>query len=339
MRVCIVPEYPLSLMTGGLQVQALRTFDALSALGGDVDPELFDWSKTASASDLYHFIGFPPYLVRIAELVRQMGRPYVLTLLFGSNRDPISLWAAAGRRFFASEILRKRGRSDAIRRAARVITITDSDAEAAHVIYGLQQNQIEVVPNGVATEFFEGNPQAWHLKFGEQPFVLCVGAIQTRKGQLLLAQACNCLQLPLVLLGPVLPGERAYGQRVEQEMRENQRFGGQWLRTLTNNDPLLHSAYAACRIFALLSSDETQPLSVMEAMASHKPVLLLRAPYTKERLFKNLTMITSATLTSAIHGLKEIWDHPQFTDLPKCYTWPSVANQLKTIYRRAATNS
>ena len=63
MRVCIVPVYPLSLMTGGLQIQAVETCKALAVLGGGMTAEMFDWSKTEKSYDLYHFIELPEHMV------------------------------------------------------------------------------------------------------------------------------------------------------------------------------------------------------------------------------------------------------------------------------------
>ncbi|HUD84263.1 MAG TPA: glycosyltransferase family 4 protein, partial [Candidatus Saccharimonadales bacterium] len=293
MRVCIVPEYPMSLMTGGLQVQAVETCKALSSLGGGLTAELFDWSKAETPCDLYHFVSCPPHLYRIAELVHQAGRPYVITMLFGSLRKRLDLRISAGRRLISSKVLGKNERDNAISGAASVVTITEADATAAHIIFGVEKKKINVIPNGVADAFFKCTPATWHKAYGDTGFVLSVGAVQQRKNQLLLAQACNRLKLPLVLLGPVLPGQTEYAQRLGEAMRENESLGGRWLQHLRNEDALLLSAHAACRVFVLLSSQETQPLSVMQAMAARKPILLLKAPYAQDKMFRELPQAPS----------------------------------------------
>jgi glycosyltransferase involved in cell wall biosynthesis len=337
MRVCIVSEYPMSLMTGGLQVQALRTCEALNGLGGDITGELFDWSHTAVPADLYHFIGLPPYLTRITELVRQAGKPYVVTQLMGGIEGRFRLRTYAFRQFVSANVFGRRQKLDALLGAARIVVITQADKEAVQIVYRVEPGRIDVVPNGVAQEFFESKPTAWHERFGREPFVLCVGAIQARKGQLLLAQACNRLKLPLVLLGPVLPGEKNYAQQVEEAMQQNELLGGRWIQSLGNADSLLQSAYAACKVFALLSASETQPLSVMEAMAARRPILLRRAAYTEDRLFKHLPMIASPTVEAATAALKHLWEHDQPTALSEEYRWSAVARLLQTIYKKCGS--
>jgi glycosyltransferase involved in cell wall biosynthesis len=335
MRVCIVPEYPMSLMTGGLQVQAVETCKALSSLGGGLTAELFDWSKAETPCDLYHFVSCPPHLYRIAELVHQAGRPYVITMLFGSLRKRLDLRISAGRRLISSKVLGKNERDNAISGAASVVTITEADATAAHIIFGVEKKKINVIPNGVADAFFKCTPATWHKAYGDTGFVLSVGAVQQRKNQLLLAQACNRLKLPLVLLGPVLPGQTEYAQRLGEAMRENESLGGRWLQHLRNEDALLLSAHAACRVFVLLSSQETQPLSVMQAMAARKPILLLKAPYAQDKMFRELPQAPSCSLQTVADALRHVWESGRATELSPDYTWGSVARQLQTIYNQA----
>jgi glycosyltransferase involved in cell wall biosynthesis len=339
MRVCIVPEYPMSLMTGGLQVQAEETCHALAAIGGDLHVELFNWSDRRPLADLYHVIGFPHYMQRIVELLQEAGRPYVLTMLFGGRGSTTQLWMARARQVVKSQLLRHRARYDSIMRSAAIITITEGDAQAARFIYGLDSARVHVVNHGINNNFFAPSPEVWQQKFGQDPFILCVGAVQARKNQLLLLQAANELKLPVVLLGPVLPGERAYSKQVADQTRINVKYGGQWLTDLRNEDPLLVSAYAACRLFALLSSAETQPLSVMQAMATQKPVLLLDAAYTRDALFKDLPAAKAPQLETVKAALRDVWENGRPTSLSRQFAWNEVASKLRLIYQSSIGES
>lgn len=325
----------MSLMTGGLQVQARETFRALSELGEGLSAALFNWSEGESLADVYHFIGFPPHLHRIAELIDQAGRPYVITLLLGSNRQSTRLWLAAARHFGKMHIFRRRQGRDAIDRAASVLTTTEAEAEAVRFLYRLERSRVRVVTHGLSERFFHCTPDCWQNAFGNQPFVLCVGAIQRRKNQLLLLEACNRLRLPAVLLGRELPGERAYAQQVAAAAKRNETFGGHWLQTLQNDDPLLLSAFAACQLFCLLSISETQPISVLQAMAARRPVLLLRAPYAQDEPFRELKTVASTDLEVLLPALKNTWPSSP-ASLSRDYTWPQVARRLRRVYETAS---
>lgn len=322
-------------MTGGLQVQAVETCKALNSLGGGIEAELFDWSKAEKPCDLYHFVSFPPHLYRIAELVRESGRLYVITMLCGGPRDGAGLRISAARRWIRSKLPGSGGRERAMAGAAAVVTITEADVTAAHVVFGIDRKKISVVPNGVPEAFFNCTPTAWRDAYGKGDFVLCVGAIQPRKNQLLLAQVCNHLKFPLVLLGPILPGEAEDARRVAEAMRQNEALGGLWLKDLRNEDALLLAAHAACRVFALLSAMETQPLSVMQAMAARKPILLLAAPYTEDKLFRRLSQAPSAALEIVAGALKRVWETGEATELSPDYTWAGAARRLQIIYEHA----
>lgn len=319
-------------MTGGLQVQAIETCKALQSLNGKISAELFDWSATGELFDLYHFIGFPNHMHKIAELVWQSGRPYVITLLCGSPRNGLGLRIKAVRRLMSSTLPNKRARDRAIGGASSIVVITDSDRNATEVIFGLEKTKIRIVPNGVADSFFSAKPDQWRKTYGDKKFVLSVGAIQRRKNQLLLAAACNRLKLPLVLLGPVLKGQITYAQQVTEAMRQNESIGGRWIQNFTNEDELMVSAYAACRVFVLLSRQETQPLSVMQAMAARKPVLLLEAAYAQDPLFRSLPRAYCADMRVVAESMERIWNKPVPTELPRDYSWNQVASRLHELY-------
>lgn len=334
MRVCVVPEFPLNLMTGGLQVQAVETCAAVAAVGGDIQCELFDWSSRQPLADVYHFIGMPPHMVRIAELVAAQRRPFLVTLLLGAP-SPGAVRLATARSWLKSVLARGHSLRNLLHAAARVITITEAEAEAARRIGGLDPQRLAIVPHGVGAAFFQREVQPWQALHGSEPFILCVGAVQPRKNQLLLSQAANELRLPLVLIGPVLPGAEGYAEQVGVEMKRNETFGGCWIRGLDRGDPLLVAAHHACRLFALLSAEETQPISVLQAMAAARPVLLLRAAYTRQAPFAQLACAPDATLSAVRTALQQAWTEAVPAQLAEDFAWPNVAAKLRKLYLAA----
>lgn len=329
MRIWIIPEYPESLMTGGLQVQAVETFRALRELP-DLNVELFNWSEKRPLPDIVHFIGLPPHMCEIARLVKRAGCPYVVTKLMGGAPSPVTGRIAAMRARIGGAISRKASLMETLRDAAHVVAITEGDRDAVRMVFGTPG--ITVVPNGVADPFFSSTNEAWRLEHGNGDFTLCVGAIQPRKNQVLLVQACNLAGLAAVILGPVLPGCEAYADKLATVMLENARHGGRWLRSLTNDDALLPSAYAACRLFALMSTSETQPLSVMQAMAAKKPVLVKRAAYLEGSIFSGLESVDAGGIEETASALRNAWDRAEPTSLSRDYSWAGVALKLREIY-------
>jgi len=330
-RICIVPEFPVSLMTGGTLVQATETRRALAAHVPEMHFDLFNWSEVETPADCYHFIGLPHYLAGLCSLISRSKRPYVLTLLMGSERAS-GLRAAAWRRRVATWTGRSREHQNAIENASAFISLTSTDARAISTIYGIAPERIHLVPVAVSESFFDAKPDLWVRQYGAAPFVLCVGAIQRRKNQLLLARICNDLGLPLVLVGRVLHGQSAYAEEVQRAMEDNEKAGGRWLRC---DDALLASAYAACKVFALLSASETQPASVLQAMALNKPVLLADAPYVLEQPFDGLPRADWRDDGDVKNALRKIWAEATPTRLSAQFTWPTVCGTLRSIYASA----
>ncbi len=82
----------------------------------------------------------------------------------------------------------------AVRRAARVLTVSERTKRDLVELYGVDPERIVVTPNGVDPVFTPGS--------GAHDYVLSVGAIQPRKNQLAALDAANAVGLPLVVVGP-----------------------------------------------------------------------------------------------------------------------------------------
>ena len=116
-------------------------------------------------------------------------------------------------------------------------------------------------PTACLPSVASASPELFHSRWGAEPFVLSVGRIEPRKNTLGLIQAIRRLGLPLVVIGEAPPGCEDY----ERECRRAGLGRVSWLGRLDHHDPLLASAYAAARVFALPSWFETPGLAALEA--------------------------------------------------------------------------
>ncbi len=83
----------------------------------------------------------------------------------------------------------------AVRRAARVLTVSQRSLEDLVELYGVPPERIVVTPNGVDPAFHPGEAE-------EHGYALAVGAIEPRKDQLAALAAAREAGLPLVVVGP-----------------------------------------------------------------------------------------------------------------------------------------
>ena len=166
-----------------------------------------------------------------------------------------------------------------VARAARIITVSEFSRGAIARAYGLDEEDIAVVPNA-ATSLFRPLPHppatAWvWRRFGiTPPFVLNVGDLQVRKNQTGLIRAFAEMihafpQLPhhLVLAGKDgWHGEATRRAALESGVAERIHFTG-----FVSDEELLE-LYNACEFFVFPSFYEGFGLPVIEAMACGRPV-------------------------------------------------------------------
>jgi glycosyltransferase involved in cell wall biosynthesis len=153
----------------------------------------------------------------------------------------------------------------AVRRAVRVLTVSERTKADLVALYGLSPDKVVVTPNGVDPVFTPG-PGA-----GSGGYLLYVGAIQARKDPLAAANAAAAAGLPLVVVGPVKEPELA------RELRARGADVRGYLSRLE-----LADVYRCAAALILPSRYEGFGLPVLEAMASGTPVVASADPALRE---------------------------------------------------------
>ena len=122
---------------------------------------------------------------------------------------------------------------------------------------------ISIVKNPVNADLFDnGDPTLFRNLIGVKDYVLCVGRIETRKNQALLALALRDLNIPLVLIGH--EADETYAELIRKWGGSNVIFAGR----IEANSEMLASAYSGAKVFCLPSWSEGAPLVALEAAAA-----------------------------------------------------------------------
>ena len=147
----------------------------------------------------------------------------------------------------------------AVRRAARVLAVSERTKDDLVELYGVPAERIVVTPNGVDPIFAPGP--------GDHDYVLSVGAVQARKNQLAAFEAAVAVGLPFVVAGPEKDAALA------TELRER----GARLEGYVDVARLAE-LYRGAACLVQSSRFEGFGLPVVEAMASGTPVVTVSDP-------------------------------------------------------------
>ena len=142
---------------------------------------------------------------------------------------------------------------------------------------GADLTSFSIVKNPVdMSQFSNADPELFKKHVGVDQYVLCVGRIETRKNQALLALALREDPLTLIFVGHEPDSE--YSSLVRKWAGPNVIFAGR----IDPSSPLLASALSGARVFCLPSWSEGAPLAALEAAASGCNMVLSNRSSEKE---------------------------------------------------------
>jgi glycosyltransferase involved in cell wall biosynthesis len=329
---------------GGGEHQLIHTAMHLEALGIVVRP-FVPWVDRLERARLLHLFGMSREGLELARIAQARGAPVVLSPVCWF--EPRALWALAPRRARAVWDLAKWAVRVAVpnqpswRRELLSLAnaiLPNSQAEGRQLIrmFGVDEAKIHVVPNGVEPRFAFADASAFRSEHGEGDFVLFVGRVEPRKNVLALIRAVRRIGLPLVVMGDVVPGHERYGTMCR-------RAGQGWVRWIggiTHDDPLLASAYAAARVFALPSWFETPSLAALEAAIAGRAVVITPFGCTREYFGDRVIYARPDRPRAIARAIVRAWEsgpHPGLAaHIAARFSWSEVARRTAEVYETIA---
>jgi glycosyltransferase involved in cell wall biosynthesis len=329
---------------GGGENQLIQTGRHLDSLG--VPIRLFSlWTDRLERARLIHLFGMSHEGLELARVSRAQRVPVVLSpICWYEPRAMLALEPSLPRkiRSLAGWSLRRAmpglpsWRRELLELADAVLP--NSPAEAAQLarLFGVERSKLRVVPNGVRPAIGSADPEPFRRRFGDRPFVLTVGRIEPRKNTLPLITAVRSLGLPLVVIGQAPP-------RFEDYLRECRGAGSEdvrWMGQLDHDDPLLASAYAAARVFALTSWFETPGLAALEAALAGCPIVVTPYGSTRDYFGDLAEYARPDRVDEIVRAVRNCWENgadPRLAQLiASRYLWPKVAQKTAEVYDRVA---
>jgi glycosyltransferase involved in cell wall biosynthesis len=329
---------------GGGENQLIQTGRHLEDLGLCV--RLFcPWTDRLENARLLHLFGMSREGLELARVAKARGVPVLLSPICWYDRRALAALELTFLRKIASlAVLGMRRvapglpgwRRELLRTADVILPNSQSEADQLARLFGVPRERLQVIPNGVLPSLGTAGPEMFHRRFGKEPFVLYVGRVEPRKNLLGLILAVRALGLPLVAIGEPPPGRHAYFTQCRREGDGLVR----WLGRVDHHDPILSSAYAAAKVFALPSWFETPGLAALEAALAGCPVVITPHGSTKE-YFGDLVEYARPDRCAEIRlALARSWEsgsNPRLARLVAThYLWPKVAQTTAEVYDQVA---
>ncbi len=205
----------------------------------------------------------------------------------------------------------------AVRRAARVLTVSERTKRDLIELYGLAPGRIAVIPHGVDPVFSPGASR-------DGSYLLFVGAVQRRKNPLAAADAAAELGMRLVVAGP---------NRDPALVHALERRGAD-VRGYVPKDELVE-LYRGAAALVMPTRYEGFGLPVVEAMASGTPVVAAPDPAVREVADDAAVFVEPGELADGVRQALAERETLVAAGLRRAaaFTWDETARRTLAVYR------
>lgn len=318
--------YPIAYHTpGGGEVQLDCYYKYVNMKSGFFVEKYNQWDPNFGKFDLVHFFSLMGGSNPFCSFIKHVGLPLAVTT---------SLWVNE-RNFYNYPIDEIR---EQMNYADKLIVNSNLEADNLREYFNIDPGKFFTVYNAVSSKFFEDiSDQLFREHFNiYDRFLLCVGNIEERKNQILLAKAIH--QFPdykLVIIGHIR--QKNYFEELLKVASDQLIYLG----PVDNNSDILVSAYRACDLFVLPSLLETPGLASLEAAAAGAKIVITEVGSAKEYFDDRATYCNPYSLESLSNAISvEIKHERNCVDLIKDnYTWERQTDRLTQVYLEMVGNS
>jgi len=269
-------------------------------------------------------------------------------LLGAALSCPFTITLRGNETMHARSSSKRRWMSWALRRAARVITVSGSLRNFA-IALGAESARLRTIPNGVdATVFFPRPRLETRKRLAipvDRPVILSVGYLIERKGHHRVIQAlshlrCEGSKAELWIVGG--PGrEGNFAAEIHSAVKETGMEGAVHFVGVLK-PPVLAEYMSAADVFCLASSREGWPNVVHEALSCGVPAVASDVGGVREMIPSAdyglvVPAADQASLTAALReALRIEWDRARIADWGQSRSWIVVAAETAAVLREAA---
>ena len=230
-------------------------------------PGLYSALKRIENAQIIHAHGYPNFPALAAALAKSgNGKPFILTPHYGGY-DVQTLGTSTWRIFAKKSYNFSMGRY-ILSRANAVVTVAKFEREILKQKFGVDDDRITYIPNGVNVASFKIVPKNEE----DTKTILYVGRLERYKGIHFLIEAFKVVKTIFPNSRLIIVGSGAYKENL---IHLTSSLGLQKSVSFLENIPKEHltQLYRSSSVFVSLSQYEGQPIALIEAMAYGLPVI------------------------------------------------------------------
>lgn len=334
MKIVYFLFYPYTLWNrGGGEIQISNTYNTLRKKGIEVN-YLDIWNPQRDF-DILHIFGSSHNVTELAIAAKEMGKKVINTSISYSVK-PQFLWRLFGVLDKFLQVETKYTYRKMLFDVSEKI-IVHSDVESIQLMNNMKikPEKIIKIPIGVNSIYSHASPDLFVEHYGVKDYILQVGRISARKGQLRTIEALGNLGLDIVFIGDYDPADTLTKPIFLERVKNNPRI--HHIGYLKGDNEMLASAYAASLLHILPSTNEFPGIVNMEAGLAGTNVISGWSEVAYEYFGDHIDYCDPLSIDSireaanrAIHRVRS----SKFQEfLLRNYAWEEVGESLVALYR------
>jgi glycosyltransferase involved in cell wall biosynthesis len=299
--------------------------------------KLFDkWNDKLKDFDLLHIFKVNIEDFQLMNLAKSSGLPVIISSVvpmekvinIAYNKIIYNLFKVHTGYWFLGKMLSE---------ANAIICQTHSEAVFIKKYYGAKENRIEIIPNGLSIEFSESYRGLIKNRIGVKgDYVLQVGRFDRNKNQLAVIRAMADTDIPIIFIG----GEDNYEPEYYEICRRHATSNMFFLGWISNDDPLLASAYMNARVIVFPSKNEIFGNALIEgAAAGANLVVSKNVPVKDLGIEEFCEFINPNDINDIRRKIKMAYSKEKNIRLSnkvkKMYSWENIVNKYNSTYKKA----
>ncbi len=329
------PAAPFFLIYGGGETQLMNPFHSLQN-HSDLEVRLINLFEKDAKYDIIHFFGLHYSHYRAIKLAKAKGIIVVLSpISYATKKVLLGSIFHRVNRFFSFPTTQWLHR-ECLKLADFILPNSYEEFNYLESYFNLKlANRSRIVYNAISHDFFDNVNFEFRDKYKIDNYILCVGKIEPRKNQLLLAKLFENTEYKLVFVGAKMYDAAEYYEKFQEIINNSNNIIH--IEEFPQSSPLFKSAYKSAKVHVLLGENETPGMVSIEAGVAGCNIVVHDCKPVRE-YFGNFAFYCKIqdndSIINAVQNAFHSEKNPEFPAfLLSSYNWNKVAADYREVYK------